>query len=148
MSFTTKIIHVDEQDWQSLPSGQRSEIIRNFIKDYSNSIKGNLNDINLELLKVQIVSLENQKIKIDTELQSKKSILANALKVQEEDRVNRLEADKKRIEDSKKCKNCGKMLAEEMKFHNFPIGAICHSCYLNADGSAYKRWNSGTARTI
>jgi hypothetical protein len=130
MARTQKIIHVDEEDWNSMPSGERSEIIRKFMKDYNNAIKGNLNDINLELLKVQIVTLENQKVKIDTELQSKKVILENALKIQEEDRLKQLEVDKQKLEDANKCICCKKILQPKEKRHKFTKGLVCNACFM------------------
>jgi hypothetical protein len=138
MSLTPKVINVDEEDWQALPSGQRSDIIRKFIKDYNNSIKGNLNDINVEVLKMQIVTLENQKIKIDTELQSKRSQIEAVNKVQEEGRLKTLEEDKKRIENAKKCVICGFARADAVKMHKFPVGQICQTCYMEKRDT--KRW--------
>jgi hypothetical protein len=141
MSRVQKIIHVEDEDWKAMPEGSRSEIIRKFMRDYNNTLKGNLNDINIEILKVQIITLENQKIKIDTELQSKKNIVEQAIKAQEELRVNKLEEDKKKIEEAKKCLNCGKILEEGMRSHNFPKGLVCHSCFMGVDSKKVKEWD-------
>lgn len=141
MGYTQKIIHVEAEDWNAMPSGQRSEIIRKFIRDYNNALKGNLNDINLELLKTQIVSLENQKAKIDTELQSKRTILQNALKAQEESRVTKLQEEKERIENQKKCLSCKRILSEDEKQYKFTRGLVCRACFLTSGKDKIKEWS-------
>ena len=143
MTHVQKHILVDEQDWNALPHGQRCEIVRQFLRDYHNALKGNLNDINLEILKVQIVTLENQKIKVDIELNSKRAILTNALKAQEEDRIKRMETEKEAIEALKYCINCGNIIPENAKKHKFSKGYVCNGCFLVSEPEGRKGWDNG-----
>ena len=138
MSYVTKIIHVDETDWNAMPAGERSDIIRKFMRDYNNALKGDLNDINLELLRMKIVTLENQKIKIDSELNANRTMLQNAEKTREEDRIKDLEKEKEKIENSKKCAICNFVRADAIKMHNFPIGQVCNTCFMEKRDA--KKW--------
>ena len=52
-----------------------------------------------------------------------------------------MEDEKHKIEAAKKCKNCGFVVAEGLKSHNFQIGTICNACYQKMTGEDFKRWN-------
>ncbi len=134
-------ILINDKDWNSLPAGQRCSLIRRFIRDYNNAAKGNAGDINLELLAAQITHLEVQKAKICGELEQKRAVLDKARTAQEEVRIKKLEEEKQKIEDMKKCLQCKRILEEGHKVHNFPKGIVCNSCFMNSSKEQIGAWN-------
>ena len=142
MGLVPKIVHVDEDAWNCMPVGERSEIIRAFMRDYTNNIKDNLEGINIELLKMKIIKLQNEKIRIDTDLQSSQTKLDNALKAQEEIRIKKLESEKQVIEAAKKCIECNRPIDDNSKKYAFKRGNVCVSCYHEKAGAKWREWSA------
>jgi len=143
MANVNKIVIVDEADWKAFPEGQRCRLIRNFMRDYVNAQKGDLNDLNLEILGVQLTKLRNNIARDSAELQSKESMLKQIQDKREEERVTKIEKEKESIENQKKCVNCGHVYGEDYAWMKFNKGNICKACYLSADASQIKVWNDG-----
>jgi hypothetical protein len=140
MAMTQKIIHVEDDEWQLLPEGQRSELIRNFIKDYNNSMRGDVTDIDIEMTKINIAKLEEEIKLKGSELTQFRNKLEQATKKQEENRLKILEGKKEEISKVNKCHNCGLEIPEDMKVHNFKVGKICNFCYLKSNRAQIMKW--------
>jgi hypothetical protein len=141
MSLRNVLISVDIEQWSAMPSGRRSEILREFMKNYNMVQNANINDINIDILKEQVTDLRNTKVKIDTELQSKEAMLEKALKLIEEQHLKQLESIKKKAEEENKCINCHKPFAAKEHRNKFNKGMICNSCFHTYGSQKFKEWS-------
>lgn len=143
MVLITVSAKVEKEIWEKLPSGDRSEIIRKFCKDYVASLEGNLEDINLEILANEINSLRNQLIKASTELQSKETKMNQLKELHERKHQDQLKADKERLERSNRCLCCKQIIQEfeKPKCKIFNKGIVHYGCFLGAKAEDIRFWS-------
>lgn len=140
MKLTQVGIKVDIDEWKKLPAGDRSRIIRDFIKMYLAQKDNKLEDIDEQILLRKKAVLEHQKVKVDTELNSINTTL-DTIKLQREENIQKqLEAEKEALENAKRCINCKKVMEEAQKAHKFEKGLVCQECYNTSDNDTIRSW--------
>lgn len=118
-----------------------SETISDALRSKIGMMKGDLNNINEELLNLEITRLQNQLAKDSVVLKSK---------LEQKERINqmRIELEQKRvieekelIENMKKCIQCSNIIPEIAKKHKFSKGYVCNACFLSAVKEQMVGWN-------
>lgn len=142
MGKVTKAVVLDDEQWNQLPIGQRSKVIRDLIGNYLAYQSKDIDRIDAEILMRKVRSLENKKLQITTELESLKSTLTLIEEKRERDEQSKLEEEKKRIEESKQCIECKRILEEGHKRHEFASGLVCQGCFMSSTVESVKRWNT------
>lgn len=140
MALTTKAVVLDEEQYQKLPKGDRSRLIRDLISAHLSYQTGEIGAIDEELLSRKKRTLENKKIQIDAELESICSTIEKIKENREKEAQKTLENEKKRLEMAKKCLNCGKLLELDIKYYKFTKGQVCHTCYMTFGTTKLKEW--------
>jgi len=123
-------------------SGSLQEYLEKIIMQNENDLDG----VNLELLNIEIVRLQNELNKVQTTLSSKMKLRETIHQKQEERNMQKLEEERQKIEEAKKCFNCG-VVNENLKMHNFPVGLICNGCYQGSNGQQIKKWMQSSSNT-
>ena len=136
-----KIIHIEPDIWQKMPEGQRSELIRKWCREYVNAEEGDIDDINIELLTIQVINLRNKLASIQTELLSKETQLKRIKEKQQKLQEEKIKKEKEEAEKKKKCVICGDIHEENYKWHIFTKGNVCNQCFLSAESSQIKKWS-------
>lgn len=95
--------------------------------------------INIQILNIEIDKLQKRLNKVQAELQNKLSMKEKYEQMQVDAEEQRLKKEKDDLEKKSRCANCGNM--QSKKFHIFPVGNVCNSCFLNADKHQIKKWN-------
>ena len=104
---------------------------------------GDTDKIDLDILENEINKLSKDLSKIQTKLQNKITLKEKMQTKIQEKEIQRLEAEKKAIEEAKKCYNCGMFIQEGKKVHEFPVGNICNGCFMSMSNEQYENWAKG-----
>ena len=105
------------------------------------AIKGDIDDINEELLNMQINELRNNINKDTITLHGKleqQNMIISRRKEKEEERVK---LEKEALEKANSCFNCERPLGATEKKHMFTKGVVCHACLMSADGKTIREWS-------
>lgn len=112
-----------------------------YLDSLVNQKNADVDGINLDVLNIQIVRLQTQFNKMQVELQAKLKRKEEVMEKMRENEQRKLEEEKERAEKTRRCANCGKVLEESKKKHDFKKGCICNTCFLNAHKDDIERWD-------
>lgn len=107
-----------------------SQTCNDALKAKAAIIKGDVNDINKELLAIDITKLQNELSQKSITLNSKLEQMRKIEVIETNKIEESLKKEKERIENSKKCVICKFPKADAVKMHIFPIGQVCNSCFM------------------
>ena len=124
--------------------GDFEEYMRTRVAADSNDIEG----INLQILKKEILSLQKKKTKLDAELQSKLNMEERYKELAAEKEKKKLEQEKERLENSRKCIQCGCILTDQTKTHEFNQGSTCSACYHNGTPEMFRKWMEPKSKEV
>lgn len=96
-------------------------------------------DLDYQTNKIREAELAEIIIKAQTELSLIRQSLSNYENGIRQQEVERLEKQKADLEAASKCKECGGLIGEGSEKFKFPIGAICHACFITGKGKL-KKW--------
>jgi len=140
MAKIQRLIALEEEYWNKLPKGKGSEIIRSMIRDYIHAQEDSVEDIDVEMLQIEINHLNNQIRQMVAKRDTKQTRFKQIMAEIEEKRIQGLEEEKRRIEEAKKCINCGKLLDDQQKSHKLTKGLVCNGCFLAASAKDFEKW--------
>jgi len=139
-SHTTLTVDSELVDKAKKMGINMSKALNDYLKRLIIDQEEDLEGVNYELLSIDILKLQNsinqQQAMLTSKIKQKEQIQEQI----EKNKTEELEADKKRIEDAKKCLNCGKLLDERQKSHKFTNGLVCNGCFLSGSAQDYKKW--------
>lgn len=138
MSIIQVSIKVESEEWKQLPAGKRSEIIRDFIKMYLAQKSQDIDKIDEEILLRKKQTLENRKLKTDTELETINATLDRLREYREEKIQEKLKSEKAKLLEGENCLNCKRHLTEAEEKKTTPHGHLCVECYKNLPNDRLK----------
>lgn len=118
-----------------------SGLVNEFLKNYVYETGGEFDKVDIQITKLEAENLREKLTKTQANLQKKEEILRIFDQNQKEMELKSLQKEKEMIEKLTKCVNCGNMLDERKKSHDFPIGNICKACFIGANGEDIKKWS-------
>ena len=121
--------------------GNVRRTLEQFMNNYNCTCSKDIEGINLELLNLEIVTLQNQKTKLEVELQSKAAMKDKIAERIQKDQEAKLKKEKEIQEAKTRCINCGNSFENEANFTKVPAGQVCKACFMAADGTKWKQWN-------
>lgn len=93
--------------------------------------------------------LENEEKKL-SKIQQKVTKLRDFLaKIDEKIAKNeqkQLQIEAEKVKKLQNCINCGTILTEKHKFHNFPAGKVCNSCFMGSEKENIVQWSQSTPK--
>lgn len=142
MAKAQKMITVDDTNWQRFKQavGNASGHIDNYIQNYLASSGEHPDKVNLEILNVELKALEKEIVEKQAEYNGKLQLKEQHILSEEQKHLQRLKDEQTRLEKQAQCQNCGNTIPQTMKFHILPVGKICNSCFMTANGEDLKRW--------
>lgn len=107
----------------------------------TNIVTGNT-QVSLDLQKNMLRKAEitDQILKLQAELSLINESINQVQENRRKEEMQLLEKKKAELEVASKCVECGEIVGDPARIHKFPIGMICHSCFLNGKGKS-KKWN-------
>lgn len=140
-TITTISVDVDIYDKFCRAAGDKSKskIIQEFMDRYSRFDNQNDSEIDVSILRKQKELLEKKQMENVIELQSISENINKIEEIKQEETIKALEEEKKVKEMETRCINCGSTLG--FKFHRFPKGHVCRSCFLTCNKEDVARWS-------
>lgn len=117
----------------------RSSTITRLMDGHSAISKGDIDSINVEILRREIeeedtIIIEHQQIR-----DNKKRVLDSYHKKLEQDEIYKLKKERNILEESTKCINCTGPAGIDAK--KFTKGLVCNDCFMVGTGEDVKRWS-------
>lgn len=131
---------VYKQFVHNVGKGNVRKKLEEFMVSFNAQQSGDVDEISIEELNIDIHRLENTKTRIITELESKVAIRDRIKESLENKRKMALEAERERIQNAMKCLQCGKVMKDDHTTHSFDKGIVCNSCFLGANKEKLSRW--------
>jgi DNA repair exonuclease SbcCD ATPase subunit len=104
--------------------------------------KGNLTGAEEMLIRKKLETKQSALTKLQGEVSGLRQQLVQIEEMKNQSEEERLEKQKDYEESLRKCINCGQILEESHKKHNFKKGTVCHGCFMNMTSDSFKRWNN------
>jgi len=141
MNLIHKTVTVDIDDWGYLRRHNinLSAEIRDYLRQRVAIMRGNLEDIDVELIRRKMEVKKEKFVILQAEIRNMEDLLKKNKDLAEQKKLEDLEAEKEKIESQTKCINCGNFI--ENKSHKFKGGNVCHACFLSATGKQVTGWN-------
>lgn len=118
-------------------SGEINEYLKAILARYNEDLEG----INIKL---ENIALEKAIKKLNHWQSEVKNIQTRITKWEDSQKTKKeeeLKKEKQKIENTKKCINCGRILQEGNKFKEFTKGKVCYSCFLGMTKDDLDRWS-------
>lgn len=111
--------------------GNIAKNIEDFMRSFNARDKGDVKSINIEILNLEIATLQKQKIKVDSELNSKLTQRERLMAGREKEEKDRLKSEKDKLENAKRCVKCDRIIEEDKKIYNLGNGKVaCRACFM------------------
>lgn len=120
--------------------GNLSQLFQEALESHLNTHETDIAGINYNLEKIKEKKMLKERMDLDIKIKETQEKLRIYEEEVQKKKEERLKMEKDEIERKTICQNCGAINAP--KTHNFPIGAICNSCYLSSTKDQIKKWNA------
>lgn len=124
---------------RAIGKGNRSEAVSKYMQTYSLTKDDNVDGINAEIIRHEILDLNKKISDTQAEREKKQSILDAYYKKKNEAEQKELRLQREKLQVANKCLKCGNLI-DSKKHKVFPKGLVCQSCFLAASGEDVKGW--------
>ena len=125
---------------QIVGKGNVKKTIQEYMLNFISVNNQDYDNIDLRILDNEIIKLRKDISKMQNQLGKKLNLKDKYIQKKEEIERARLISEKKLIEESNKCKKCGKIIrAGQIKHKLYDLKVICNNCFLALSPAEIKR---------
>ena len=123
---------------QIVGKGSRSNKIEDLMRGLITNHSADLSKINHRILKLEVERLEEERVKVVSQLQAKQQLINEVEDTTRKREEAILEAQKREAEAAIRCVNCRQICRGQ--YHEFPKGKICDSCWKSSAHENLRDW--------
>ena len=127
---------------QIVGKGNVTQSLQQYMQTVIATHHQNVEGVNLKILQLEIEDIQKRITKQKAELDSKLVLKGKIEEKAKDAEKQRLEAERKKIEETSKCMSCGNVLGDR-KFHELKRGKLCHACYMSMSPKDMARFLGG-----
>lgn len=120
--------------------GNIKKSIEEYMSNTINLYKADIGSIDIQILNKEIGQLTHKIAKMQAELSHRQELRDKFQKEKENKERQQLELKKDKLQKAQTCLNCGQIMPDKIKKHQFPKGTVCNGCFISVLPKDVKKW--------
>lgn len=134
-------IDIDCYEWARKNLRNISGDINDYLERCKAIHEEDVDGVSIQILQIDKAKAEKKVLLWSSKLKALQTKIKQYQEIQEKKEKERLQREKKIIEDSEKCIGCSTKVTP--KWHTFDKGKVCNSCFMNARAKQFSEWTNG-----